>query len=232
MTNERSGSGKSVLAAFLMVAGLFVATNYAVENRPLHNWWLPAGLFIAGVALAMPSRQRRVSGSKGAAVSPSSSLDAGKVREYVVSAPAKPTTPQVEAPETAAAASSAPEAAPSASAPKPAAPPKAAAKSAASKSKPAAAPKSAAAKASAPIKAQDLVRIDGIGPKIAAALIAGGVDSFEKLSKMSNDALQKILTDAGIRLAPSLPTWAEQAGYAARGDWEGMDKLNAERKVK
>lgn len=73
----------------------------------------------------------------------------------------------------------------------------------------------------------DLERIEGIGKKIAAVLQAAGIDSFRKLSQASEDELRAVIKAAGLRLAPSLPTWSEQASYAARGDWAGLKKLQA-----
>lgn len=78
--------------------------------------------------------------------------------------------------------------------------------------------------------ANDLIRIDGIGPKISAALNAAGVDSFEKLANTPPETLRSILTNAGVRLIGEVDSWAQQASYAARGDWAGLTTFNAERK--
>lgn len=102
-----------------------------------------------------------------------------------------------------------------------------AAMSATEKSKPK--PKPAPVVSEEPVKAaakpDDLTKIEGIGPKMSKALITAGIDTFEKLMGMSEDALRKAIEDAGMRLAPSLSTWAEQAEYAARGDWDGLQAL-------
>ena len=79
--------------------------------------------------------------------------------------------------------------------------------------------------------ADDLVKIDGIGPKISAALKAAGIDSFQKLANTSSETLRSILSAAGVRLVGEVDSWAQQASYAARGDWEGMDNFNAQRKA-
>lgn len=68
----------------------------------------------------------------------------------------------------------------------------------------------------------DLTRIEGIGPKMAAALKAAGITSFRKLAQTDEDTLRAAIESAGMRLAPSIPTWAEQAALAARGDWAGL----------
>jgi predicted flap endonuclease-1-like 5' DNA nuclease len=84
-------------------------------------------------------------------------------------------------------------------------------------------PKPAPAKAKA--DPDDLRRIEGIGPKIASALIAQGIDTFEKLSKQSLEELQSKVKAEGVRFSPSAESWAEQASYAAKGDWDGLQTL-------
>jgi predicted flap endonuclease-1-like 5' DNA nuclease len=78
-----------------------------------------------------------------------------------------------------------------------------------------------------PAQPDDLRRIEGIGPKIATALSAAGIDTYDKLANASEDELRAALEAAGIRFAPSLPTWSEQARYAARGDWDGLATLQS-----
>jgi predicted flap endonuclease-1-like 5' DNA nuclease len=68
----------------------------------------------------------------------------------------------------------------------------------------------------------DLTVIEGIGPKIAAALVSAGIDTFDKLAHASENDLRNALEAASLRFAPSLPTWAKQAAYAARGDFDGL----------
>lgn len=88
------------------------------------------------------------------------------------------------------------------------------------------APKIAAPKAKSTSKkatqADDLTKIEGIGKKMSQALVSAGIDTYEKLSKSDEDTLQKAVEAAGMRLAPSLGTWAEQAQYAAKDDWDGL----------
>jgi len=78
------------------------------------------------------------------------------------------------------------------------------------------------APAIAPIRPDDLTRIEGIGPKMSAALIAAGIDTYAKLADTREDDLRNAIKSQGMRFAPSLTTWAEQAGYAAKGDWAGL----------
>jgi predicted flap endonuclease-1-like 5' DNA nuclease len=67
--------------------------------------------------------------------------------------------------------------------------------------------------------------IEGIGPKMAAALISAGLDSFEKLSNATEADIRAAIQAAGMRFAPSVPTWPEQAGYAQRSDWDGLKEF-------
>ncbi|MBT8312797.1 MAG: 30S ribosomal protein S2 [Flavobacteriaceae bacterium] len=72
-------------------------------------------------------------------------------------------------------------------------------------------------------KADDLTKIEGIGPKGAEALVNAGVDSFEKLSKSKPEAIKEILTEASSRMAHLDPTsWPKQAKMAADGDWDKL----------
>ena len=85
-------------------------------------------------------------------------------------------------------------------------------------------------------KPDDLTVIEGIGPKMSAALAAAGINSFAKLTKTSEADLRAAIQAAGMRFAPSVPTWAEQAAFAVKGDWAGMkafqDTLTGGRKKK
>ena len=68
------------------------------------------------------------------------------------------------------------------------------------------------------VKPDDLTLIEGIGPKIAQALVSAEITSFAKLAKMKPGKIRNILRDAGIRLGfPD--TWPEQAALAAEGKW-------------
>jgi F-type H+-transporting ATPase subunit gamma len=70
--------------------------------------------------------------------------------------------------------------------------------------------------------ADDLTRIEGIGPKMSRALKAAGIDTFKKLAQTDEATLREAISAAGMRFAPSAPTWPEQAAFAARGDWDGL----------
>jgi ribosomal protein L30 len=71
----------------------------------------------------------------------------------------------------------------------------------------------------------DLTRIEGIGPKMSAALVAQGIDTYQKLAAADETQLRSAIEAAGLKLAPGLGTWAEQGALAARGDWDGLEKL-------
>jgi len=74
------------------------------------------------------------------------------------------------------------------------------------------------------VKADDLTKIEGIGPKGAEALVNAGLDTFDKLAGAKPEAIKEILTEASSRMAHLDPTsWPKQAKMAAAGDW---DKLN------
>jgi predicted flap endonuclease-1-like 5' DNA nuclease len=74
----------------------------------------------------------------------------------------------------------------------------------------------------------DLTRIEGIGPKMSAALQAAGISTFAALAASSEDSLRGAVEAAGMNFAPSLPTWPRQAEFAARGDWDGLQTYQNE----
>ena len=69
----------------------------------------------------------------------------------------------------------------------------------------------------------DLKVIEGIGPKMEKALHAAGIKTFSKLAQTSEEQINAAIKAAGMRFAPSVPTWAEQAAFAARGDFAGLE---------
>ena len=72
-------------------------------------------------------------------------------------------------------------------------------------------------------KADDLTKVEGIGPKAAEALVAAGVATFADLAKAKPDAIKTMLTDASSRLAHLEPgSWPKQAKMAADGKWEEL----------
>ncbi|PIF01126.1 MAG: 50S ribosomal protein L21 [Maribacter sp.] len=96
-----------------------------------------------------------------------------------------------------------------------------------------AAPKKAAVKAVAPKKAaskkaDDLKKVEGIGPKIAETLIAAGISTFAELASTKADKIAEIISD--VRGNHVTDTWPAQAKLAAEGKWdelkEWQDKLD------
>lgn len=258
MTNDRST--QTFVAALLLVAAVLIAMNRAVTSAPLADWWLPALLAVAGVAVAVyraPAPTKTPSEEEVAQP---------RVREYLP--PASPETTAAPEQNTATKAPPAPPAkkdrkatpktqpegevvaATTASPPQPhetekmgKVTPETASKVAEGKAEETPVAANLTKKASRRVAAQettgtttpgkpdDLLRIDGVGPKSVAALLAAGIDSFQKLANTSEAQTLEILRAAKVRVVANYTTWAQQAAYAARGDWEGLDRFNRERKA-
>ena len=78
-------------------------------------------------------------------------------------------------------------------------------------------------------KADDLKKIEGIGPKIAELLIQAGIKTFADLSDTKKTDLKNILEAAGSRYKMQEPsTWSKQAKLAAKGKWNKLDTLQDE----
>lgn len=71
--------------------------------------------------------------------------------------------------------------------------------------------------AAATIKMDKLQKINGIGPKTAAALNAAGIVNFSQLAETSEETLKQILTDAGLDIViPACGDWPRQAKDLAK----------------
>ena len=134
------------------------------------------------------------------------------VVEKIVASGAKKETPKKEA--------AAPKAKPAAK--KAAAPKK---EAAAPKAKPAA-KKEAAPKKTAKAKADDLKKIEGIGPKIAETLGNAGIVTFAELAKTDAAKIAEIIS--GVRGNHVTDTWPAQAKLAADGKWDELKKWQDE----
>lgn len=77
--------------------------------------------------------------------------------------------------------------------------------------------------------ADDLIRIEGIGPKVAKVLQEAGITTFEALAHTNATDVQKVLSAAGLQMM-NPEGWIEQADLAAKGDWAGFEKLQSELK--
>ncbi|MGB5377830.1 30S ribosomal protein S2 [Muriicola sp.] len=99
---------------------------------------------------------------------------------------------------------------------------------AAKKEKEATAVAEAPAKKAAPTKdkkaaADDLTKVEGIGPKISEVFQEAGITSFAELAVKTEDDLKTILAGAGARYASKNPaSWPKQAKMAAEGKWDEL----------
>ncbi|RRQ50323.1 50S ribosomal protein L21 [Maribacter algicola] len=83
-------------------------------------------------------------------------------------------------------------------------------------------PKAAKAKAAA----DDLKKVEGIGPKIAETLNAAGITTFAELAKSTPEKISEIITD--VRGNHVTDTWPAQAKLAAEGKWDELKKWQDE----
>ena len=75
----------------------------------------------------------------------------------------------------------------------------------------------------------DLVKIEGVGPKIARLLNAAGIHSYSDLAKAKVKDLEKVLEEGGSSFNMAEPeSWPKQAGLAAKGDWDALQRLQDE----
>lgn len=70
----------------------------------------------------------------------------------------------------------------------------------------------------------DLKIIEGIGSKAVRILTQAGYGTFSDLAKAKATEVDKILDAAGLQMMDSAG-WIEQARLAAKGDMEGLAKL-------
>ena len=79
----------------------------------------------------------------------------------------------------------------------------------------------------APPPADDLKRIEGIGPKISGVLQQAGISTFAQLADTEVERLRDILAASDPRLLrlADPTTWPEQARLAASGEWEALVAL-------
>jgi len=99
--------------------------------------------------------------------------------------------------------------------------PKVEAKATAPKAKEAPAKKAAPKKATG--KADDLKKIEGIGPKIAETLTAAGIATYADLAKAKPAKIAEIIADVRGSHVPD--TWPQQAQLAADGKWDELKEL-------
>jgi p-aminobenzoyl-glutamate transporter AbgT len=78
-------------------------------------------------------------------------------------------------------------------------------------------------------EADDLTVLEGIGPKVAKVLAEAGIATFAALAEAELAKVQEALDAAGLQMM-NPAGWIEQAKLAAKGDKEGLAKLQAELK--
>jgi large subunit ribosomal protein L21 len=83
--------------------------------------------------------------------------------------------------------------------------------------------------AEAPV-ADDLKRIEGIGPKISSLLQEAGIATFAQLAATDVSRIQEILAAADLRGLADPTTWPEQAKLASEGRWDELGALQDELK--
>jgi large subunit ribosomal protein L21 len=88
---------------------------------------------------------------------------------------------------------------------------------------------STSAKAPEIVTLDDLTKVEGIGPKIAAVLVKNGVTTFAALAAMEPEAITEMLKASGGRFGMAKPaTWPQQAALAAAGKWDEFEQLTRE----
>ena len=79
--------------------------------------------------------------------------------------------------------------------------------------------------------ADNLTRIEGIGPKMALKLGEAGITTFAALAATPVAQLEALIAAAGARFKLVRPqTWPEQAALLAAGDEAGFAALTAQLK--
>ena len=68
--------------------------------------------------------------------------------------------------------------------------------------------------------ADDLTKIEGIGPKIAETLAAAGIATFAELAATSVEKIAELIADIKGNHTPD--TWPKQAQMAADGQWDEL----------
>ncbi|HKJ27871.1 MAG TPA: DUF4332 domain-containing protein [Anaerolineales bacterium] len=77
--------------------------------------------------------------------------------------------------------------------------------------------------------AEDLTKIEGVGPKVQGLLYEAGIKTYAQLAAKTPEELDTIMDAAGsIYRAMDETSWPKQAALAAAGDWEALQKLQDE----
>jgi hypothetical protein len=86
------------------------------------------------------------------------------------------------------------------------------------------------AKKSAKKDADDLAKIEGIGPKVVRVLKDAGITTYDELAHAKIGRIQEVLDAAGLQMM-NPKGWIAQAKLAAQDDWKGFEKLQSELKA-
>ena len=73
----------------------------------------------------------------------------------------------------------------------------------------------------------DLTIVEGVGPKIQAALAGAGITTFAQLAEQEPAELERIVRAAGVRMVGKARNWPEQARLLAEGRLEEGKALAA-----
>jgi predicted flap endonuclease-1-like 5' DNA nuclease len=75
----------------------------------------------------------------------------------------------------------------------------------------------------------DIIIIEGIGPKIRGLFNADGIYTFAQVAALTVPQMQAILEKGGPRFKLANPgSWAQQAKLAANNEWAALKKLQDE----
>lgn len=77
-----------------------------------------------------------------------------------------------------------------------------------------------------PAGEDDYTIVEGIGPKINGILHGAGLITYTDLANTAVDKLRQILVSNSLQIHDP-GTWPEQAGLAAEGKWEELEKLQS-----
>lgn len=219
-------NGRILSASLLFLLAVLLVTNYAVNGAEFLTYALPLGLVFFGLLiLFIQTPKRRPASTTSEDVS---SQTASTVREYLPPTPVitetAPDEAALELPATTDAIPATLELEPALELP------------IATDEIPAS-PEAAEPELEGipyALLRDDLVVIDGIGPKIAGALYEADITTYGKLAEQTPESLRAVLSAAGVRVVgkveSSLPTWPHQAHYAAQGDFPGLMRYIAEHK--
>ena len=71
----------------------------------------------------------------------------------------------------------------------------------------------------------DLERLKGVGPKLAAMLVSRGITRYDQISKLTDSEIERLDADLGaFRGRLQRDRVVEQADYLARGDVDGFEQ--------